>query len=231
MFSRKKCPGCGEKLSKDYRFCPYCGYNIRKEQEEKDFGLLGRTDDTDFSAGMGMPFGLNKIFSSLMKQLDRQFQELDKEIGKEAKEAKSMKNLPTLKSKGISISISTSTGKEPQIRIAGFGPGFENLQVKEAEKPIRHLRTEISGEKAEKLFKLPKQEAETSVRRFSNKIVYEINLPGVKTLSNVIINQLENSIEIKAFSKDKAYFKLLPIKLPILDYKLENEKLILELKS
>ena len=40
-----------------------------------------------------------------------------------------------------------------------------------------------------------------------------------------------NSIEIKAVGKKQVYFKLLPINLPIIDYRLSEEKLILELQA
>lgn len=225
---RKKCHKCGRKISKDFDFCPYCGYNFRGEQEERDFGFLGKNDFIqDFN--VRMPFGFNKLFSSLVKQLDNQFHDLDKELGKPIGE-KPKKVI----SKGFSINISTGTGKKPEIKIRGFGPGFENLRLQEKTKPegIKRIKQpEISEYKARKLAKLPKEEAETIVRRLSNRIIYEIKLPGVKKIEDVIINQLENSIEIKAFSKDKAYFKLLPINLPILDFKLDKETLILELKA
>ena len=65
----------------------------------------------------------------------------------------------------------------------------------------------------------------------SNKVIYEIELPGVKSTEDVSIIKLENSIEIKAVTKDKSYFKLLPIKLPISGYKVADEKLILELSA
>ena len=135
-------------------------------------------------------------------------------------------------SRGISISISISSNRKPEIKVKGFGPGFENLQVQEKaeEKPIKIMPT-ITEEKARKYTKLPREEAKTSVRRLSNKLIYEINLPGVNSLNNIIINKLENSIEIKAFSKDKVYVKLIPVNLSILNYKLEKEKLILELKA
>ena len=48
-------------------------------------------------------------------------------------------------------------------------------------------------------------------------------------MKDVIINKLENSIEIKAFTKEKVYVKLLPVNLPVLNYKLKDGKLILEL--
>lgn len=227
MFN-KKCPKCARIISRDFEFCPYCGYNIKREKNERNYGFLGKDDFLSPDIGMKMPFGFNKIFSSLISQLDKQFKDLDREIGKEIKPAKN----PGIISKGFSINISTRTGEKPEIQIGGFGPGFENFKIQEAgkEKPMKIQKPEISDYQAKKLSKLPKEEAETKVRRLSNKVVYEILLPGVKNLKNIIISQLENSIEIKAFSEDKAYFKLLPINLPILNYKLDGETLILDLK-
>ena len=76
---------------------------------------------------------------------------------------------------------------------------------------------------------LPKEEPQTTVRRLTDRIVYEIELPGVEK-DNLVITKLHNSIEIKAFSKDKTYFKLLPVSFHILGSKLEEGKLVLELK-
>jgi len=222
---RKKCARCNRKINKEYDFCPYCGYNVKKE-DEANYGLLGKSDELDFpDIGIRMPLGFDKLFSSLLNQIDKQSRELDREIGKDIKKDKKMK------ASGISISISTGTGKKPEIRVGGFGPEFKELRKVQEKRKVRLPKTEISEERARKLAKLPKEEAKTEVRRLSNKIVYEIMLPGVKSLKDIIINQLENSIEIKAFSKNKAYFKLLPLSLPILNYKLNKEKLILELKA
>jgi len=228
MFT-KKCRRCNRKIEKDFEFCPYCGFNIKIEEDERNFGFLGREDGFSPNLNIGMPFGLNKIFDSLLKQIDSQFKQLDKEIGKEFKEEKARK--PII-SRGISISISTSNNRKPEIKVSGFGPGYGNL-IKQVEEPIKTIKTNpsITEEEARKLSKLPREEASTSVRRLSNKLIYEIDLPKVNSLKDVIINKLENSIEIKAFSKDKVYFKLLPINLPLINYKLEKEKLILELKA
>ena len=230
MFN-KKCPKCARKISRDFEFCPYCGYNIKREENERNYGFLGKDDSLNLQ-NIAMPMGFDKIFSSLLKQIDSQFKNIDKEFGKELKDIRQDKKLPFM-SKGISISISTSSDKKPEIKIKGFGPGFENIgeEIKKEEKLIELKMPSITEEKARKLSKLPKKEAETKVRRLSNKVVYEISMPGVDNLDNITINKLENSIEIKAFAKDKAYFKLLPINLPILNYKLEDEKLLLELKA
>lgn len=224
----KKCKKCDRKISKDFDFCPYCGLDFRwekKQEKEKDFGLLGK-NDMDLSNFQGfnirMPFGFNNLFNSLLKEVDKQFRELDRGM---VKDDKRKKIKPT---NSISISISTETGKKPEIKIKGFGPEFKQLE-REMQVQEKIPKSEITEERAKAFVGLPRKEALTKVRRLSNKIVYEIELPGVENLKDVIINKLENSIEIKAFSKDKAYFKLIPLNLPILSYKLEEGKLILEL--
>ena len=216
----RKCRICGNKLEKDYRFCPYCGTDFKKEKEERAFGMLGRGDESFFNE-MKMPFGFNRLFSSLLKEVDKQFKELDKQI---PADKKSVKIKPT---SGISISISAIDGQNPQIRINGFLPEFNKEQ--KFEEKIKPLK--ITPEQEKKLSSLPRKEAETRVRRLSNKLVYEIELPGVKNMRDVSINRLENSIEIKAFSDKEVYFKLLPVSLPVLNHKLEEGKLILELMA
>lgn len=232
MFSKKKCLRCSRKLSKEYDFCPFCGNDFRfqkRQEESRDFGLLGKEDALtgfpDFP-GFGMPADIGNLFNSslfnnLFRQFDKQFREFDKELAKKPRTSNNIRK------SGVSISISMSDGKNPDIKVSGFGPDFKNFKHEEKEKKIP--KQEMTDEEARKLSKLPKKEAKTEVRRFSNKIVYEIDLPGIKNLKDIIINKLENSIEIKAFSAKIAYFKLLPVNLPIWNYKLDNEKLILEL--
>ena len=236
MFN-KKCQKCNKKIERGYEYCPYCGYNLKRERDEDEFGFLGKNDNPnlDFQKmGFGMPFGFNGIFDSLTKQVEKQFRKLDKEIGKDIDERK--RSMPNVKSRGFSVSISTATGKKPEIRIQGFGPEFQQLNgelkidgKKEEKQP--KIKNRISEEKMREIAKLPREEAETNVRRMNDRVVYEIELPNVKSIKDVVINKLENSIEIKAFAKDKVYFKLLPVKLPILGYGLKEEKLILELKT
>ncbi len=65
----------------------------------------------------------------------------------------------------------------------------------------------------------------------ADKVIYEIEMPEVKSMKDISIVKLENSIEIKAVSKKKAYIKLIPINMPITNYQLEKGKLILELEA
>jgi len=215
-----KCKRCGKKVARNFDFCPYCGNNVKSIKQE-DYGFLGRNDALDFpDLGMNMPLG--GVFDSLMKEFSKQFNQMDKMMADDNKDF--------MKGNGISISISTEPGKQPKISVNNLS----NKNKKESnliidKTPRRNI--EISEEQANKMAKLPKQEAETKVRRLSNKIIYEIALPSVKDIKNVFVNKLENSIEIKAFSKDKVYFKLIPINLPILNYELKDEKLLLELSQ
>lgn len=221
MFFKKRCPKCDRKIIRDFEFCPSCGANLGRDKREKDFGFLGQDDSISLPFETKTPF--QGLFESLLKQIDNQFQSLDEEFGKDLEKQK--KN-PF--ARGISINISSGSNQAPRIQVQGFGPGFNNIKVQEA-KEMPALKNGISNEIARKASKLPRKEAETKVRRLSNRVIYELHIPGVSSLENVFINKLENSIEIKAFSKDKVFVKLLPVKLPIMKYNIEDEKLILEL--
>jgi len=223
-------------MDKGFSYCPHCGSpHIDKEKEQKDYGFLGRQEDNKFNPGMKLPFGFNTIFNKLVKEMDKQFRELDREIGKDKERIRKPSRNPNshVKQGGISINISSGAGT-PVIKVKSFGnmPEFKEAekQIKPTQRQVKQIRKPVfDEEKAKKLSKLPREEAESKVRRLSGKIVYEIELPEVKSEKDIIIQQLENSIEVKAFSKDKAYFKFLPVSLPLKKYKFSEGKLILEL--
>ncbi len=233
MFRKKICKRCGGKTEKDFSYCPHCGFSlIDREKEERDYGFLGKRDIEDFNMfGRGeikLPFGFNTVFKKLVKEMDKQFKELDRELGKDKiKKMNETKN-SSIRKGGISINISSGDGS-PVIKVRSFGniPKF-----KEMEKQIKDPKKEtpkISEKKAKELAKLPREEATSKVRRLSGRVIYEIELPEVKNIKDIVINQLENSIEIKAFAKNKAYFKFLPVSLPLLKYSFSKGKLTLEL--
>lgn len=224
MFS-KKCKGCHEKISKDDNFCAHCGFSLKekksREEEFREYGMLGRNDfEGEFAEGF--PIGLNGLFNSLMKEMRKELKGLNAEprvnpnLNKKIKKTKKMH----IKSPGLSININFSDGSG---RVLG-----NQIEEEVEEKPLP--KNILSEERAREVSKLPKEEAKANVRRMSNKIVYEIELPGVKSMKDVIIQKLENSLEIKAFSDKKSYFKLLPVNFPVSGYRLlKSGKLILEL--
>jgi len=224
MFNKKKCPRCNSKISNDFDFCPYCGARFNNNE---DFGMLGRNDFEPLRTEIKLPMGFNTLFNSLVKSLDNEFQQLDREIGKETAKQQKPKNIH---SGGISISISSMGDNNPKIKVHSFGnmPEFQR-EEKQIRKQVK--KTEFSEDNLKKLSKLPRQEPSTHIKRLSDKLVYEIDVPGVKSIKDISIIQLENSIEIKAIGKDKAYFKLIPLNLPIINQKLSDGKLVLELEN
>ena len=230
MFGKKKCPNCGEKIGGDYNFCPYCRAPLAKEKEdEREWGMLGKND---FIPGMGdeikLPFGFNMLFNTLLKSLNGQFN-TDGPAGVQGKKG-DKKSL--VKKGGISISISTSGNKPPEIKVRSFGNAPQLKEQEPAEKDIPEEKgPKLPRINLNKFSGLPKEEPETNIRRLANKVIYEIKLPGVKSVKDVSIAQLENSIEIKALGKGKVFSKMIPINLPIKNYNLSKGKLTLELDA
>jgi HSP20 family molecular chaperone IbpA len=233
MFKKKKCGHCREKVDKEYNFCPYCRAPVKENSRNEDFGMLGK-NDMNFLGGVKMPLGFNTIFNSLLKNLDKQFSQMNQEFlgqnpEKHFKPIKNPKN--NLKKSGVSIKISTMQGRPPEIRIDSFGNSKNKNQERQVQEKIQPVLKKFS-EKEKKIFSsLPMKEPSTEIRRLADKVIYEIKIPGVKSLDDVSINQLENSIEIKVITKTKAYSKIIPINLPIKKYDLAKGKLILELDT
>jgi len=217
MFKKKKCEKCGKKIEEKYSFCPYCGNNVDSENDE-DFGMLGKNDFMSVANEMKLPLGLNTLFNSMMKNLSK---ELDEQLKGNFIEDKQKK----VKRDGISISISTFGNGTPKIKVTPMG----NQKVVE-ERPNEKLKkNNFTKERIKKFSELKREEPKTNIRRLSNKIVYEIEMPDVKSIEDVSIVNLESSIEIKAIGEKKAYAKIIPISLPIKNYDLSEGKLILEL--
>lgn len=214
MFNKKSCKKCGEKINKKFDFCPHCGASDNGNSEE-DWGMLGKNDvPNELNMFSNSMFGgmngkiLNKMLGGAMKMLEKELQ-------------KEMKN-------------QNQVGTNFELYINGKKINPENIkitkgQIKE-EGPKKKLFMNTFSEQNQKKFaELPKKEPPTNIRRLSDKVVYELEIPGVESLENVSIAKLETSIEIKAIAKDKAYKKLIQIDLPLKRYKLDNQKLILEL--
>lgn len=221
MFNKKECKKCREKIAKKYLFCPHCGNLLNKKKAKEDFGMLGKDDFVnEFESTSGSVFGgasenvLGKMLESAMKMLE-------KEMKKEVKR----KNQEELKNPKTNFQLFINGEK-----IDNFGTNHPvQHKTKKQNKEISSNNLPMNSLK--KFSKLPKNEPKTNVRRFSDKIIYEINIPGVKSIKDVSIIKFEDNIEIKAITKDKAYNKLIPINFPITNYNFSRGKLILELDS
>jgi len=210
---KKKCPKCNNRVDRKYRFCPFCGRNL-KDHDREDYGLLGKDDfDESFNSIFhditNIP--MNRLIKTAMKMTEKMIKDMQKQEFNQPKQPYSNMDIQFF-----------VNGKRV----------FPEKTAPKTEKPIKiPIRTNLSKEKAEKFAKLPKKEPSSKMRRLGEKLIYEISVPGVKDISDVLINQLENSIEIKALSKNKVYSKTLNINLPIIKYFLEKGNLILELKT
>ena len=221
MFKKRECGKCRKKIDTKYSFCPYFGNYFSTNEEKEDGGMLGKNDFMPPMNEIKLPMGLNALFNSLMKNLNKEFDEkLNKNYFPDEKSKQ-------IKRDGISISISTFGNGPPKIKVTQLGEK-PKLQVQEEIKEKIKENT-FTKEKRKKFANLKREEPKTDIRRLSNKMIYEIKMPGVKSLEDISIIKLENSIEIKAIAKNKSYIKMIPINLPITDYNLSEGKLILEL--
>ena len=214
MFGKRKCKGCEESISSKYNFCPYCGDPIANKPRKEDYGMLGEDDlledlnSMNNSIFRGMNVGvMGKVLENAMRVLEK---EIRKEMGK--KELNQGKNYELfINGKKINLNLNPS----------------KNVNQKY---PLSQERLILPKAELKNFPSLSKKEPKTDVRRFSDKVVYELSMPGVKSESDISINNLENSIEVKAVAKDKAYKKVIPIGFPITNYNFSKGKLVLELE-
>jgi RNA polymerase subunit RPABC4/transcription elongation factor Spt4 len=221
MFKKKKCPSCGRRLDEKYDFCPYCGNKLDSD-EDSGWGMLGKSDFTPIANEIKLPVGFNALFNSIMKNLSKEF---DEQLNKSYFHSDE-KQPKKIKREGVSISISTFGNGPPKIKVTQMG----TPQRVEQEKPVEKITQKaFAKENIKKFAGLKREEPKTSIRRLSDKVVYELEMPGVRSVDDVSIMKLESSIEVKAIAGNKAYVKIIPINLPIKNYALSEGKLILEL--
>jgi HSP20 family molecular chaperone IbpA len=183
MFERKKCKECGEKVSDKWDFCPYCGAPLR----EKEFEPFDIFDD-----------------------IEKEFRRIDKMFGIEFPK---FRIKPGIRGGGISITIQSGTGMEPKIEVKTSGE-YKKLEPEIKRRlGVKPGVEEVSEEEVEKKVRIPKvtEEPEAEIKNLGNKQIISIKLPDVKSEEDIEVKKLEQSMEIKAFAGDKAYFKLIPL--------------------
>jgi hypothetical protein len=170
--------------------------------------MLGINDEIKQAENqMQLPFGLNGIFNQLMKQVEKELANAS----------------PQATPKGFKIQISTGN---PQIT-----PIIKesNREIKGAVKTISV--EEVSAEEKARRSKLDRIEAKSNIRRLPEGIFYEIDTPGVNSIKDVVITKLEESLEVKAYSKKNCYVKTIPLKMELISFSVKNDKVMLRLKA
>jgi len=219
MFNKKKCPRCEEKIKSPNNFCPNCGLKIN-EKSEKKWGMLGRKDFLEENENFSEIFGgisggfLNKMVGSAMKMIEK---EMNKEFEKSSKNK---------------MNINPNTRIRLMVNGKEIIPNINNSKKEiEPRIPVKKLPIEFSKENLKKFQKLTKKEPKTHVRRIGDKLTYELEIPGVKSMGDISIFQIEKGIEIKAVADKKAYFKNISIDLPLIKYVLSKGVLLLEMDA
>ncbi len=198
----KKCKSCAKKVDKKFNYCPYCGGSL-KSGSSKDFGMLGASDEGEMKEDQKLPFGMEKIMGGLVRQLEKQLGNLniDERTG-----------MP----KGFRIQIATNPMGQ---------------QVVQNNPPKERAPVIVSKEEMERRAKLDRVSADSKIKRLGDVILYEIDTPGVKKKEDIIISELETGIEVRAYSKDKCYIKVIPLKVESLNWRVGEEKVFVEFKG
>ena len=222
---KKRCNKCEKKVESNFDFCPYCGNSLINP---KDYGLLGKTDNPqELNNFLSPKQGIGNFTGSIIeKMLGNAFKALEKEMRgiNEEERLEENKSIPNLNT-NFQLYIN---GKKVNV------PQFEE-QISEEKKPKikKEKMPEVSEETLVQSAKLPRKEAKTKLTRHKEKLIYELDTPGLEAVDKVLITKLETSIEIKAYTPKTVYYKTLPIKLPLMQYSINPKegKLFLEFKT
>lgn len=150
-----------------------------------------------------------------------------KEIRQEIKLPLGLNTIMNSLMKQIEKDLGNMSGKGFKIKISTGNPNQE--KIKQSPRPIKQIQ--ISQEEQKRRNSLPKKQAESNIKRIGDRIIYQIITPGIKSKKDVVITKLENSLEIKAYSKDNCYIKTIPLRLELIEYSVEDNSVFLELKQ
>lgn len=208
MFFKKKtmtCHACKQKTLEKHSFCPDCGTKlISQEEETKHYGLLGKNDVLPEEQNMheqAPPGFTDRIMTGMINSM---MQAIIKNIEQQVK------------------NIDNAEIKE-------MPNGF---QIRMGNQPIRRQKqpttAKITAEQLERMAKLPRTQAESNMKRLSDKVIYELAMPGIKDVKDVFVNKLEQGYEIKAIGSKKVYTSSIPLNLPIKSYSIGEKGLTVE---
>jgi len=186
---------------------------------KKNYGMLGKNDlhENRASEGNNLMGGLGG--GVLGKMIGGAMNMLETEIKKEMQKNNGSENIQ---------------GKNFDLYINGKRVSPENIKIsnkiQEKEKEIK-LPENFSKNDFKKFSSLDKKSPETGVRRLSDRIIYEIKVPGLKSIKQVNMTKVNDVFELKLLTEKEAYFKNISINFPLLSYKVEENDLILEFET
>jgi HSP20 family molecular chaperone IbpA len=202
---KKQCNQCGKKIKKKFDYCPWCGHSFRVQKEKANFGMLGREDRQDgnmLGNELKLPFGLNKVMGSLMKQLES-------ELG----------NMNQGQQPPRGFKIQLSTGMPGQLKPQPIIE--EKPKIEKEEVPERERKRRVG---------LPKIEADSKLKRIGDEIIIELEVPGIKSKKDIEFDVMEGGTGIRAYTKEACYIKVLPVKQEGLQFSVKKDRVIVESK-
>ncbi len=215
-----RCPRCGYPMDDEWSYCPRCGAKRNGDFFENIF--------TRF----------RKEFEEMNKLFERDFEAFDL--------SPVFKNRKT---SGFSIKITTSGNGKPKVSVRTFGDVDEKRIKKQIERQLgiksgveelseapqrttEHTLLSRTPRRMEKPKKIPKvtEEPKTEIRRVNDRVIVEMDIPGVEDMKDIEVTELENSVEVKATAGEKAFFKIItkPHQSRLIDQRFEKGKLFLE---
>ncbi len=132
---------------------------------------------------------------------------------------------------GINIDVTKMIGQiMPQILNGVMNSNFAGTDNQQKNKS----RYSKKGETASRMGNVSKVlEPEDIVSNYGDTVVHSIALPGVMDRSDIDINKMENSIEVRALSGDRMYLKIIKREKGqgLVSQEFVNESLVLVLKK
>ncbi len=216
-----RCPNCGRGVEGGWNYCPNCGARFRRDFFSSIF-------DRMFSS-------MDRELREMDRMMEKNIEALD--ISPFFGQARSAQNHQRGRpfrapikpqGSGFSIRIKRSGRDPPRVSVRTFG-NVDRERIREQiqsqlgfrgmDKAKRIPKWSMSYAKGppeevaqqESLHKEPKSvhEPRTEVRRLGDMVAVDLEMPGVKSLKDIDIKELESSIEVRAVAGDKAYFKIL----------------------
>ena len=177
-----RCPRCGAEIHKGWHYCPVCGFRLK-----------GPASDVD---------DIFSIVEKEIKEVDKLFE----------KNLEFFDLTPWFRKgkRGFTIRITQNSGRKPDIVVKTYG----DVDKEKVEKEVYNrfgIHNPLKDRGVFETGKKPKitEEPKTEVRRIGDRISVDIYLPDVKSEKDIEIKSLYNSIEVKATTGDKMYFKIL----------------------
>ncbi len=188
-----ECDSCGSNVNKGWRYCPKCG------------------------SAMEELSGFSEVFEKMAEELSQVNKMFERQVEAIDLSPWFKKSKGGSQGRGFSIKIVTSGDNEPRVSIQTFG-GVDKKQIKKQlynglglegqdvyeEKPVRP-KAAVTKTPPPKAILEPK----TNIKNIQNKLIVDLEMPGVKKPSDIEIKELPSSIEVKAVVGDKAFFKIL----------------------